>query len=43
MKDDLDAVEALTLKDLHDVLARWPLTQSTTVAIGPLGELAPPR
>ncbi len=43
VKDDLDAVEALMLDDLHAVLARWPLSQSTTVAIGPLGELAPPR
>jgi hypothetical protein len=39
----LDAVEALTLDDLHNVLARWPLSQSTTVAIGPLAELAAPK
>jgi predicted Zn-dependent peptidase len=43
VKDDLDAVEALTLDDLHNVLARWPLSQSTTVAIGPLSELPRPR
>jgi predicted Zn-dependent peptidase len=42
MKDDLDAVEAVTLDDLHAVLARYPLTQSTTVAIGPLEDLTDP-
>lgn len=42
VKDDLDAVEAITLDDLHRVLARWPLSRSTTVAIGPLAELARP-
>lgn len=43
VKDDLDAVEAVTLDDLHRVLAAWPLSQSTTVAIGPLGELVSAR
>lgn len=43
VKDDLDAVEALTLDDLRRVLKRWPLTHSTTVAIGPLDKLPQPR
>ena len=36
VKDDLAAVEAVTLDDLHTVLAKYPLTRSTTMAIGPL-------
>ena len=42
VKQDLDAVEAITLADIAAVLAKYPLTKSTTVAIGPLGALAPP-
>jgi predicted Zn-dependent peptidase len=43
IKDDLDAVDAVTLDDLHAVLAKYPLSKSTTVAIGPLEELAAPE
>lgn len=43
VKDDLDAVEAVTLDDLHQVLAKYPLSVSTTVAIGPLEKLAAPK
>ncbi len=34
--DDLAAVDAVTLDDVHRVLAQYPLTRSTTVTIGPL-------
>ena len=40
---ELDAVARLTLDDLHAVLARYPLTNPTTVTIGPLAELSWPR
>ena len=42
VQDDLDAVEAVTLDELHAVLAKYPLSNSTTVAIGPLEEVRPP-
>jgi predicted Zn-dependent peptidase len=42
VKQDLDAVEAITLADIAAVLAKYPLTKSTTVAIGPLATLTPP-
>lgn len=38
--DDLAAVDALTLDDIHAVLAKYPLTRATTVAVGPLSEFA---
>ena len=34
--DDLQAVERVTLDDIHRVLAANPLTSGTTVTIGPL-------
>lgn len=34
--DDLDAVASLSLDAVHSVLARFPLTRNTTVAVGPL-------
>ncbi len=40
---DLRDVEAVTLDDVHAVLAKYPLSQATTMAIGPLAELAEPR
>jgi len=39
VKQDLLAIDAVTEKDLRDVLARFPLSVSTTLAIGPLQEL----
>lgn len=36
VKDDLAAVDRVTLDDLHRVLADYPLTRATTVSIGPL-------
>jgi len=40
--DDLEAIEAITLDDVTAVLARYPLSTSTTVAIGPLKDLPSP-
>ncbi|MCA9236009.1 MAG: insulinase family protein [Planctomycetales bacterium] len=37
---DVAAVDALTLDDIHAVLAKYPLTKATTVTIGPLSEFA---
>lgn len=37
--DDLKTVAAIKLDDLHAVLAKYPVTRSTTVTIGPLAEL----
>lgn len=34
--DDLASVDAVTLDDVHRVLAAFPLSQNTTVTIGPL-------
>ncbi|QDS99384.1 M16 family metallopeptidase [Adhaeretor mobilis] len=36
VEDDLAAVDALTLDDLHRVLEKYPLTRATTVSVGPL-------
>jgi predicted Zn-dependent peptidase len=38
--DDLATVDAVTLDDIHAVLAKYPLSRATTVTIGPLAELA---
>jgi len=38
--DDLKAVDAVTLDDLHRVLKKYPLSRPTTVTIGPLAEWA---
>jgi len=34
--DDLEAIDSVTLDDIHEVLADFPLHNCTTVAIGPL-------
>jgi predicted Zn-dependent peptidase len=39
--DDLASVDAVTLDDVHAVLAKYPLTRATTISIGPLAELSP--
>ena len=39
---ELDAVAGVTVADLAAVLAKYPLTRATTVAIGPLAELPQP-
>jgi predicted Zn-dependent peptidase len=43
VKNDLDAVEAVTLADIEAVLKKYPLSVSTTVVIGPQAEVAAPR
>jgi len=43
VRDLLDAVAAVTRDDVARVLARYPLSKSTTVAIGPLAELPAPE
>ncbi len=43
VRDDLDAVAAITLDDGAAVLAKYPLAPGTTVTIGPLEEVEPPQ
>jgi predicted Zn-dependent peptidase len=43
VKDDLNAVDAVTLEQIRAVLAKYPLTQSTTVAVGPLKKVKQPK
>ncbi|HEX4132801.1 MAG TPA: pitrilysin family protein [Pirellulales bacterium] len=40
--DDLAAIDAVTLADIRAVLAKYPLSTSTTIAVGPLAAIAPP-
>jgi predicted Zn-dependent peptidase len=42
VRDELDAIDAITLGDVHAVLKQYPLTASTTVTIGPRETVAPP-
>lgn len=42
VRDDLDAVAAITLEEIADVLSKYPLTRSTTMTIGPLAEVPAP-
>jgi predicted Zn-dependent peptidase len=39
--EDLDSIDAVTLDSVAAVLAKYPLTRCTSVAVGPLAELAP--
>ncbi len=39
VRDDIDAVAAITADDVADVLRRFPLTTSTIVTVGPLESL----
>jgi len=39
VQDDLAAVDATSLDDVHAVLAKYPLTTNATMAIGPLAKL----
>jgi len=41
--DDLSAIDGVTLDHVDAVLAQYPLTRSTSVAIGPLESLASPN
>jgi len=40
---DLDMISKITLDDLAAVLAKHPLSRATTVTIGPLAEIVPPK
>jgi hypothetical protein len=42
VRDDLDAVERVTIADLEAVLKKYPLSVNTTFAVGPLEKLDPP-
>ncbi len=42
VKRDLDAIDAVTRDDIQAVLARYPLSQNTTLAIGPAESLTAP-
>jgi len=41
--DDLNAIAAVTLDELHQLLHKYPLSQTTTVTIGPLTDVRAPR
>jgi predicted Zn-dependent peptidase len=43
VRDDLDAVAAVTLDDVAAVLREHPLTRSATVTIGPLADMPAPE
>ncbi len=43
VRDDLEAVSAITIEQVVSVLQRYPLTHSTTVTIGPLDEVRAPE
>lgn len=43
VKDDLDAVDSVTLDKIAAVLKKYPLSASTTVAIGPLKSVRAPK
>ena len=40
VKEGVDAYRAVTLNDLHAILEEYPLTDNTTVAVGPLEQFA---
>jgi len=43
VKDDLDAVDAVTIEQIAAVLKKYPLSASTTVTIGPSASVTAPR
>jgi predicted Zn-dependent peptidase len=43
VKDDLEAIDAVTIDEIRDLLSRYPLSVSTTLAIGPAAELKAPN
>jgi predicted Zn-dependent peptidase len=42
VQHDLQSIDAVSLEALSEVLARYPLSVSTTLAIGPVGQLTEP-
>jgi predicted Zn-dependent peptidase len=43
VRDDLEAVDAITLKDLAAVRKKYPLARWTTFVVGPLAHVSPPN
>jgi predicted Zn-dependent peptidase len=43
IRDDLNAVAAITVDDISDVLAKYPLSKAMTLTIGPLADVRQPR
>lgn len=43
VREELDALAAVTLADVQDVMQKYPLSTSTTIAVGPLDKVAPPQ
>ena len=43
VQDDLRDIEAVSLDDVHAVLAKYPLSSTMTMAIGPLAQLTEPK
>jgi hypothetical protein len=42
VRDDLAAVEEVTLEQLAALLRRYPLTRNTSFVVGPLNHVTPP-
>jgi len=40
VRDELEAIDAVTIEEVREVLDQFPLSTNTTVAVGPLKELA---
>jgi predicted Zn-dependent peptidase len=38
--DDLDALESVTIADIREVLKKYPLSNSSTITVGPLDKVA---
>ncbi|HZZ74256.1 MAG TPA: pitrilysin family protein [Pirellulales bacterium] len=43
IRDDLDAIDSVTVAQANAVLKKYPLTQNTTYAVGPLAAVAAPK
>jgi len=43
VRADLDALAAITLDDVTNVVAKYPLSSATTLIVSPLEKIAPPR
>lgn len=43
VREQLDALAAVTLDDVHAVLKKYPLTANTTIAVGPLENVTAPQ
>jgi predicted Zn-dependent peptidase len=43
VREELDAVDAVTVEEVNALLQEYPLTVNTTVAVGPLERIAAPQ